>query len=102
MVQLLAVASVSGGIATYDHRPLGSAIDLPVGPVQGCKQEEPSLQTAGIAHGRDGHIQTGSWTGKRGKAGGNKDRCDIVDLDGAGRDLNSHVLQDVGQSLRGK
>ena len=70
--------------------------------MQRGEKEQSAIETFGVANRGDRDINRRARAGKRRKRGGDKNRCDIFDHHRRGRELNSHLLEEIGQGLNRK
>ena len=102
MIDLNRVAPSPRRVATIDQGPLRRRPHLTVGTVQRGEKQHSAVETLGVANRGNGDINRRAGAGKRRKRGRDENRGDVFDHHRRGRELNSHLLQEIGQGLNRK
>jgi hypothetical protein len=102
MILHAAAAAPAGRISPQRNGPLGHGIDFTVGAAQGNHQQRASVETLGIADGRDENIQLASNLDEGGQRCRDHHRGRIVRLEGFVLHGDSLPAEHVGQRLLGE
>ena len=102
MVDRLRVAGAAGDEAASDYGALRNGINLAVDAAQAGHQQQAALQTGGVAHGRHGGVDLHSRLREWRKRRRHHHRGRVFHQDESRIHGDAHLLQHVGEALRGK
>ena len=72
---------------------------MSVRAVKGGEQKHAAIEALGVSNRGNRDIQWRPGTGKRRQRGGDENRGDVLDHHRRGGELDSHLLQEIGQGL---
>ena len=102
MVDRLRIAGATRDEAAGDHGALSNGINLAVDSAQAGHQQQAALQAGGVAHGRHGSVDLHSRLRERRERGCHHHRSRVFHQDQGRIHGDAHLLQHVGETLRGE
>ena len=102
MVDRLRGAGATDDEAAGYHGALSNGINLAVDPAQAGHQKQSALQASGVAHGRHGGVNLHSGLRERRQLRRHHHRCRVFHQDEGRIHRDAHLLEHVGEALRGE
>ena len=100
MVLLNARRRIAADKTTHSQSTLGHGVDLSVGRVEWGLHQDAPLQTARIAHGRYGDIQTLTVLREGLDVGRHHDHSHVLGDERLSRHLDAEALEQVGEAAK--